>query len=80
MNTITRTVTVNGCSVNYRELVESFPYEFYQENEIRFLRALRKASGFQGRGLITRGDVYGRSIGNSTMSCYGKFELSKEGI
>ncbi len=73
--TIKKTVTVNGKSASYRELVEDFQYQYGLENDIRFLRALRKASGFSGRGLTVRGDNYGRDIGGRTMSVYGEYEV-----
>ena len=70
-----KTVIVNGNVAKYRELIEDFNAQYFVENERRFMRALRKASGFTGRGLTTRGNSYGRDIGNRTMSVYGTFEI-----
>jgi hypothetical protein len=46
----------------------------YFQNERRFMAALRRASGFTGKGLTTRGEYYGRDCGSS-MSVHGKFHV-----
>jgi hypothetical protein len=76
MKTQKITVETNNGSANYIKILSSEKHESYELEEIngnRFFRALRKASGFRGKNLEVRCDCYGKSIGNNTMSVYGKY-------
>ena len=81
-----KSVIVNGRVAQYWEDVDldengNETTDYYQDeiNGKRFDRALRRASGFRGAGLTTRGNCYGYDIGNRTMSVYGQFEIRSSG-
>lgn len=54
---------------------EDYDYEARDRSEKVFEKALRKASGFRGKGLTTIGNNYGRDIGNRTISVYGTYDV-----
>jgi hypothetical protein len=76
IKSVTKSITVDGRSANYRHLVGD--YYDKQTNEKRLVRALRKVIGQKIYGLSIWGDKYGKTI-NGTFSVYGKFVTSDGG-
>ena len=69
--------TKKGAAI-YKKIIsesETPDYETDAINERRFYRALRKASGFKGRGLRAMRNSYGRSMNNDNgISVHGRYE------
>ena len=74
MKTQKMKIETNKGSAVYNKIISETPdYEIDSINDRRFYRALRKASGFRGRGLGTRCDCYGKKTDNG-ISVYGRYE------